>query len=102
MQQKSDILLKGPPAALAGRAAISVVNWAEVLSKTAERGGDPIALEAEYREKGFIGEALAIEVLSEADCVEIDASADVSGVDQEVAQSSGVAPMAPTFQAPSS
>jgi PIN domain nuclease of toxin-antitoxin system len=32
-------------AALAGRAVISVANWAEVLSKVAEAGGDPIALE---------------------------------------------------------
>lgn len=58
-------------AALAGRSAISVVNWAEVLSKAAERGGDPVAVEAEYREKGFIGKALTIEPLSEADCIEV-------------------------------
>lgn len=31
-------------AALAGRSAISVVNWAEVLSKVAQGGGDPGAL----------------------------------------------------------
>lgn len=48
-------------AALAGRSTISVVNWAEVLSKVAERGGDPVALELDYREWGFIGRALAIE-----------------------------------------
>jgi len=30
-------------AALAGRSAISVVNWAEVLSKLAADGGDPVA-----------------------------------------------------------
>jgi PIN domain nuclease of toxin-antitoxin system len=58
-------------AALEGRSAISVVNWAEVLSKVAERGGDPAALEAEYRERGFIGEALSIEPLTEGDCVEV-------------------------------
>lgn len=58
-------------AALEGRSAISVVNWAEALSKIAERGGDPAALEAEYREKGFIGKALTIEPLSEADCIEV-------------------------------
>jgi ribonuclease VapC len=58
-------------AALAGRSAISIVNWAEVLSKAAERGGDPVAVEAEYREKGFIGTALTIEPLSEADCIEV-------------------------------
>jgi PIN domain nuclease of toxin-antitoxin system len=58
-------------AALAGRSAISVVNWAEVLSKVAEKGGDPIALEIDYRERGFIGDALTIEGITEADCVQI-------------------------------
>lgn len=58
-------------AALAGRSAISVVNWAEVLSKVAERGGDPVALELDYRERGFIGRALAIEGMTEADCIQV-------------------------------
>lgn len=58
-------------AALAGRSAISVVNWAEVLSKVAENGGDPIALEIDYRERGFIGGALTIEGVTEADCVQV-------------------------------
>lgn len=58
-------------AALAGRSAISVVNWAEVLSKIAERGGDPVSLELEYRERGFIGGPLEIEGMTEADCVQI-------------------------------
>lgn len=53
-------------AALAGRSAISVVNWAEVLSKVAQDGGDPAALEADYREHGFIGMALTIEGMTEA------------------------------------
>ncbi len=58
-------------AALAGRSAISVVNWAEVLSKVAERGGDPVALELDYRERGFVGRALVIEGMTEADCVQV-------------------------------
>jgi PIN domain nuclease of toxin-antitoxin system len=58
-------------AALAGRSAISVVNWAEVLSKVAERGGDPVALELAYRERGFVGGPLEIEGMSEADCVQV-------------------------------
>jgi Uncharacterized protein conserved in bacteria len=58
-------------AALAGCSAISVVNWAEVLSKVAQGGGDPVALDADYRERGFIGRALTIEAMSEADCVEV-------------------------------
>lgn len=57
--------------ALGKRSAISVVNWSEVLSKVAEGGGDPAALESNYRERGFIGDALAIEAVTEADCVEI-------------------------------
>lgn len=57
--------------ALAGRSAISVVNWAEVLSKVAERGGDPVALELDYRESGFIGRTLVIEGMTEADCVQV-------------------------------
>lgn len=58
-------------AALAGRSAISVVNWSEVLSKLAAEGGDPVALDADYRERGFIGKALAIEGMTESDCVEV-------------------------------
>ncbi|HEY6551227.1 MAG TPA: type II toxin-antitoxin system VapC family toxin [Solirubrobacterales bacterium] len=57
-------------AALAGRSAISVVNWSEVLSKLAAEGGDPVALDADSRERGFIGKALTIEGMTEADCVE--------------------------------
>jgi PIN domain nuclease of toxin-antitoxin system len=56
-------------AALAGRSAISVVNWTEVLSKVAQDGGDPAALEADYRRAGFIGMALMLEGMTEADCV---------------------------------
>jgi len=58
-------------AALVGRLAISVANWAEVLSKVAENGGDPIALEIDYRERGFIDSALTIEGITEAACVQI-------------------------------
>jgi PIN domain nuclease of toxin-antitoxin system len=58
-------------AALARRSAISVVNWAEVLSKVAHEGGDPLALEADYRERGFLGLALTVEGMTEADCVQI-------------------------------
>lgn len=58
-------------AALAGRSAISIVNWAEVLSKVAAEGEDPVALEIDLRERGFIGMALSIEGMTEADCVEV-------------------------------
>jgi ribonuclease VapC len=58
-------------AALAGRAAISIVNWAEVLSKVAERGNDAAAVATRYRERGFIGGALSIEPMFESDCLEV-------------------------------
>ncbi|MBN8869947.1 MAG: type II toxin-antitoxin system VapC family toxin [Solirubrobacterales bacterium] len=57
--------------ALVGRATISVVNWAEVLSKVAMDGGDPVALEADYRERGLLGRSLSIEPMTDADCVEV-------------------------------
>lgn len=58
-------------AALAGRSAISAVNWAEVLSKLAAEGGDPVALDADYRDRGFIGKALTIEGMTAVDSVEV-------------------------------
>jgi PIN domain nuclease of toxin-antitoxin system len=54
-----------------GRSAISVVNWAEVLSKVVENGGDPIALEIDYCERSFLGSPLTIEGITEADGVQI-------------------------------
>jgi PIN domain nuclease of toxin-antitoxin system len=54
-------------AALAGRSAISVVNWLEVLSKLAAEGGDPVALDADSASGGFIGKALTIEDMTEAE-----------------------------------
>ena len=58
-------------AALAGRSAISIVNWAEVLSKTAERGRDPAEVEKEVRERGFLGAVLSVEPLTQGDCIEV-------------------------------
>ncbi len=57
--------------ALAGTAAISVVNWAEVLSKVAENGGDAGELATGLRDHGFAGELLAIEPMTEADCLTV-------------------------------
>lgn len=57
--------------ALSERAAISTFNWAEVLSKAAERGGDPELVAGELTAAGLLGDALAIETVTEADCVEI-------------------------------
>jgi ribonuclease VapC len=55
--------------AIADGAAISVVNLAEVLSKVAERGGDPAAAAAELRKAEGSKRALTIEPLTAADCV---------------------------------
>jgi PIN domain nuclease of toxin-antitoxin system len=50
---------------------ISVVNWAEVLSKLAERGEDPEVAAAEMKAEGLIGGVISIEPVSEEDCVAI-------------------------------
>jgi ribonuclease VapC len=55
--------------AIADGAAISVVNLAEVLSKVAERGGDPATAAAELRKAEGSKRALTIEPLTAADCV---------------------------------
>jgi ribonuclease VapC len=52
-------------------AAVSVVNWAEVLSKLAEAGKDPEAAAAELRRAEGSRRALSIEPLTAADCVTI-------------------------------
>jgi ribonuclease VapC len=52
-------------------AAISVVNWAEVLSKIAERGADPALAAAELRKAEGSRRALTIEPLTAADCIEV-------------------------------
>jgi ribonuclease VapC len=57
--------------AVADGAAISVANLAEVLSKVAERGGDPAAAAAELRKAEGSKRALAIEPLTAADCVAV-------------------------------
>jgi PIN domain nuclease of toxin-antitoxin system len=57
--------------ALAATAAISVVNWAEVLSKVTENGGDADELVTGLRDHGFAGELLAIEPMTEEDCLAV-------------------------------
>jgi ribonuclease VapC len=55
-------------AAIADGAAISVVNLAEVLSKVAERGGDPAAAVTVLRRAEGSKRALTIVPLTAADC----------------------------------
>lgn len=57
--------------AIAEGAAVSVVNWAEVLSKLAEAGKDPEAAAAELRRAEGSRRALSIEPLTAADCVAV-------------------------------
>jgi ribonuclease VapC len=57
--------------AMAEGAAISVVNWIEVLSKLAERGEDPELAAVEMKGAGLIGSVITIEAVTEADSVAI-------------------------------
>jgi ribonuclease VapC len=57
--------------AMQAGAAISVANWAEVLTKIAERGEDPEVAAAEMKGAGLIGGVVRIEPITEEDCIEI-------------------------------
>ena len=57
--------------AIAKGAAISVANWAEVLTKLAERGRDPERAASETRKAEGARRALMIEPMTAADCVAI-------------------------------
>ena len=52
-------------------AAISVANWAEVLTKLAESGRDPERAASETRKAEGSRRALMIEPLTAADCIAI-------------------------------
>jgi PIN domain nuclease of toxin-antitoxin system len=52
-------------------AAVSVANWAEVLSKLAEAGKDPELAAAELRRAEGSRRALSIEPMTAADCVAV-------------------------------
>ncbi|MGH2843433.1 MAG: type II toxin-antitoxin system VapC family toxin [Solirubrobacteraceae bacterium] len=57
--------------AVAGRAVISIVNLAEVLSKFAERGSAPDQVMALLQAEGGIGGAITVEPFTEADAIEV-------------------------------
>jgi len=57
--------------AMADGAAISVVNWTEVLSKLAERGEDPELAAAELKEAGLVGGVIWIEPVTYEDSIRI-------------------------------
>jgi len=52
-------------------AAISAVNWAEVLSKLAERGEDPDLAAQELKRAGFLGSVLLVLPVDEALALQI-------------------------------
>ncbi len=56
---------------MADGAAISVVNWMEVLSRIAERGEDPELAAAEMKGAGLIGGVVSVEPVTEQDSIEI-------------------------------
>jgi ribonuclease VapC len=57
--------------AIAEGAAISTVNLAEVLSRVADRGGDPVQLCEELVARGLLEGAIAIEPFLTADVTEV-------------------------------
>ncbi len=57
--------------AMEAGAAISVANWAEVLTKLAEKGENPEVAVAEMKGAGLIGGVVAVEPITEEDCVRI-------------------------------
>ena len=57
--------------AMKAGAAISVANWAEVLSKLAERGEDPGVAAAEMKGAELVGGVVAIEPITDDDCIVI-------------------------------
>ncbi len=57
--------------AMQAGAAISVINWTEVLTKLAERGEDPELAAAELRAAGLIGATINIEPITDADCIAV-------------------------------
>jgi PIN domain nuclease of toxin-antitoxin system len=57
--------------AMQAGAAISVINWTEVLTKLAERGEDPELAAAELRAAGLIGATVSVEPVTDADCIAV-------------------------------
>lgn len=56
---------------IAGGAVLGAPNLAEVLSRIADRGGDPVAVAATLTERGVLDGAVAVEPFTTADAVEV-------------------------------
>ncbi len=57
--------------AIAGGAAISTVNLAEVLGRAAEHGDEPARLASQMRERGLLDGAISVESFSDEDAIEV-------------------------------
>lgn len=57
--------------AIADGTAISTVNLTEVLSRTADRGEDPVRLARQMRDRGLLDGAISIEPFTTEDAVEV-------------------------------
>jgi ribonuclease VapC len=57
--------------AIAGGAAISTVNLAEVLGRATEHADDPARLAGQMRERGLLGGAIAVESFTDEDAIEV-------------------------------
>lgn len=55
--------------ALGAGARVGAVNWAEVLSKVAEKSGAPEALEDQLERSGILGQALKVVPLTQEDAL---------------------------------
>jgi ribonuclease VapC len=56
--------------AIVNGAAISIINWIEVLSKLAERGEDPEVASAEITATGVVETAVTVEPIAPEDAIE--------------------------------
>lgn len=57
--------------ALGSGARVGIVNWAEVLSKVAEKGGDPGVLEDRLERAGVLGQALEVMTMTRQDALTV-------------------------------
>jgi PIN domain nuclease of toxin-antitoxin system len=57
--------------AIATGAAISTVNLGEVLSRVADRGGDPARVSRQMTDRGLLDGAIAVEPFTSADAIEV-------------------------------
>ena len=57
--------------AIAGGASLSTVNLAEVLSRAAGQGVDPVKLAAQLAERGLLDGAITVEQFTALDAIEV-------------------------------